>query len=220
MGQKRLAIIGAGPVGLEAALYGAQLGYHVDVFEKSEVGANMRSWGHVTLFSPWKMNHSILGVSSLKKHFPEWQEPEQEAYLTGKQHVDAYLLPLSRLPQLAHSVHSNTDIQTIGRAQILKGDLIGSTDRTTYPFRILIADADGNEKMHTADIVIDASGVYGNPNWLGEGGIPALGENKWRHKIDYQLSDIYGADRKRFAGRKTLLVGSGYSAATAISDFQ
>ncbi|MFQ5751448.1 MAG: hypothetical protein ACE5HI_05575, partial [bacterium] len=66
----------------------------------------------------------------------------------------------------------------------------------------------------------DASGVYGYPNWIGEGGIPALGEMKHRELIDYTLQDIYGTERSKFCSKKTLLIGAGYSAATTICTFQ
>lgn len=216
---KQLVIIGAGPIGLEAALYAEHLGFDVKVLEKSRVGANMLDWGHVTLFSPWYMNHSPLAVAKLRHYFPAWREPERAEYLTGKQYVEAYLLPLSESPQLANRIHTDVKVKSIGRERILKGDMIGKPDRTSYPFRILTSEPDGNERIYRADIVIDASGVYGSPNWLGEGGIPAIGETKCRRWIDYRLVDVYGADRSRFAGRKTLLIGSGYSAATTICGF-
>jgi len=38
----RIAVIGAGPLGLEAALYGRFLGYDVTVFERGEVGQSLR----------------------------------------------------------------------------------------------------------------------------------------------------------------------------------
>ena len=58
----RVAVIGAGPVGLEAALAlssGSPL-IRVTVIESGEVaGAAIRArWGHVPLFSPWKLNQS------------------------------------------------------------------------------------------------------------------------------------------------------------------
>ena len=52
-----VAIIGAGPVGLAAAAQLATKNLPFILFESgSEVGANIRTWGHVTLFSPWKYN--------------------------------------------------------------------------------------------------------------------------------------------------------------------
>ena len=215
---QKIAIVGAGPIGLEAGLYAAELGYEVDIFEKGAVGGNILQWGHVTLFSPWEMNHSPLGVRALQQAFPEWTAPKPDDYLNGKQHVERYLRPLSRLPQLQGRIHTGAEVVSIGRERILKGELIGNVKRTEYPFRLLVRDASGEERIHSADIVIDASGVYGHPNYLGEGGIPAPGELANRHRIDYHLRDVRGKDRRQFAGRRTLVVGSGYSAATTVCD--
>ena len=52
-----VAVIGAGPVGLAAAAHLIQRGLPVKVYEAgSTVGANVRDWGHVRLFSPWEYN--------------------------------------------------------------------------------------------------------------------------------------------------------------------
>ena len=53
MSGKRIAIIGAGPIGLEAAMFARRRGFEVVVLEKGIVAANVRSWGHVRLFSPF-----------------------------------------------------------------------------------------------------------------------------------------------------------------------
>ena len=62
---KKIAIIGAGPVGLECAVYGACLGHDVRLFERGRLGDHMRQWGHTRLFSPWSFNHSPLGARLL-----------------------------------------------------------------------------------------------------------------------------------------------------------
>ena len=63
----RIAIIGAGPIGLEAALLARQLGHDVHVFEKGHVAENILDWGHVQLFSPFGMNSSEWGRGALAK---------------------------------------------------------------------------------------------------------------------------------------------------------
>ena len=63
----RIVILGAGPTGLEAALYARQLDYPVKVIESSaQVAANVRRWGFVRLFTPWHRNASELGLAALK----------------------------------------------------------------------------------------------------------------------------------------------------------
>lgn len=220
MSRTKIAILGAGPIGLEAGVYAAHLDYDVEIFEAESVGHNILSWGHVTLFSPWEMNHSPLSVALLKKHASNWQEPSPEAYMTGRDYVETYLRPLSQLPHLRDGIRTGRRVLDIGRERIFKGDLIGDARRTDHRFRLLTVDGAGNEDVHHADVVIDATGVYGNPNWLGDGGIPAVGERTAGPHIAYGLEDIYGAARSRYAGKRTLVVGAGYSAATTICDFQ
>ena len=52
-----VAVIGAGPVGLAAAAHLLARGLPVRVYEAgATVGASIRDWGHVRLFSPWRYN--------------------------------------------------------------------------------------------------------------------------------------------------------------------
>ena len=66
------------------------------------------------------------------------------------------------------------------------------------------------------DVVIDATGVYGQHRFLGRGGLPAVGEQAMAHAIHYRLPQIINSAVSPFAGRHTLVVGAGYSAATSI----
>ncbi len=212
MSLKRIAVIGAGPIGLEAALYGLALGHDVQVYERGRVGQNVRSWGHVRLFSSWELNHSTLGARILEEEGVDLPDPN--AYMTGREHVERYLAPLGRCQALKGRVHEGTEVLHIGRDGIGKRDLIGGP-RHDHPFRLLLKRSE-NEEMVAADIVIDCSGTYGNPNWMGNGNIPALGERELRDRIAYQLEDLTGSARSRYEGQRVLLVGSGHSAATAL----
>ena len=93
---ERIAILGAGPMGLESALYARFLGYEVAVYERgSEVAANVASWSHVRLFTPFAMNATPLGVAAISAQQPGWQPPAATALLTGQEFRDAYLAPLA-----------------------------------------------------------------------------------------------------------------------------
>src|SRR6266702_4350897 len=61
----RLAILGAGPIGLEAALYAAHLQLPFTVYERGRVGEHLQRWGHVKLFSPFGMNVTPLGPAAV-----------------------------------------------------------------------------------------------------------------------------------------------------------
>ena len=91
-------------------------------------------------------------------------------------------------------------------------DRVRTLGRDTAPFLIRLAD--GSEL--TARAVIDASGTWPTPNVLGASGLPAHGEADAAAFIDAALPDVLGADRDRYAGRHTLVVGAGHSAANTL----
>ena len=205
-------MIGAGPVGLEAALLGAELGHDVRVYERGEVGQHLGRWGFVRLFSPWSMNHSPLGARALREAGAAL--PADDAFLTGAEHQKRYLGPLARSPLLAGRVHERHAVAAVARRGIGKGRPFGEA-RSHHPFRLLLDTPEG-ERTAEADVVIDASGVYGTPGWLGDGGAPVPGERALRGRLDTALPDVAGVERARFAGARVVVVGSGYSAATAL----
>lgn len=212
----RIAILGAGPIGLEAALYARFLGYDVDIYERGEVADNLRHWQHVRLFSPFGMNASPLALAALQAQDANFQPPQADAITSGKEYLERFLLPLSETDLLADGLRTQTEVLAISRGELLKGDRVGSEDREDPDFRLLLLDAQGREQIATADVVIDATGTYGNHNWAGIGGIPAIGERGLTNSIEYGLPDVLGRHREIYAGRHTLVLGSGHSAATTI----
>ena len=217
----KTAILGAGPIGLEAALYARFLGYDVAIYERgSEVAAAVNEWGHVKLFTPFGMNRSPLGLAALAAQDSSFKPPGDDELLTGRQWRERYLVPLSQTDLLADHLRLDHRVLYVGKESVLKGDLVASEERGDWPFRILLRDGQGNERIDEADVVIDCTGTfYGPPAWLGHGGIPAIGEIELtRHGvIERRLPDFSDAVvRQHYAGRHTLVVGSGYSAATNV----
>lgn len=211
--KQRMAIVGAGPIGLEAALFARQSGFEVTVFERGTIAANVQTWGHVNLFSPFSMNASAWGKNSLTQHGHNL--PDDEELLTGREFAARYLIPLSQLPELAGCIHEQTEVQAIGRVGQLKQEHIGTPARQQTPFQLLIANEQG-ERIEQADWVLDCSGTYPHHNWMGNGGMPCPGERECLTRRNYKLPEILCDDEGRFANQTTLVVGSGYSAATAI----
>ena len=209
---KRAAVLGAGPIGVEAALVARERGYDVRVYESETVGGNVKRWGHVELFSPWHMNHSARGVRLLRNRGVEL--PETEAYLSGAEHVERYLEPLAR-EALAGRIFQGTRVVGVSRDGLAKNDLIGGP-RHEHAFRLLLENDAGEERIEEADLVIDATGTYRHHNWMGNGNLPALGERELEHRIAYELEDVSGGQRRDFDGKRVLLVGAGHSAATAL----
>jgi thioredoxin reductase len=214
----RIAVLGAGPVGLEAALYARYLGYEVDLYELGRLAENVLRWGHLRMFSPFGANRSLLGLAALRAQDPNWQAPSDDALLRGREYVERYLLPLARSDLLADRVHEQTEVVAIGRDGPLKTEPAGDETRAQSDFRLLLrstsAELHAQERIALADAVIDASGTFGHHNWLGQGGMPAIGETDAEPHIEYGLPDVLEADRSAYAGRNVLLVGDGDSAAT------
>src|SRR3954451_12367219 len=193
----RIGVIGAGPIGLEAALYARYLGYDVDIYERGQVADHVLRWGHVRMFTPFGENRSTLGLAALRAQDPSWTAPDDSALLTGRGFVQAYLLPLVRSDLLADSIREHTQVIAIGRDGPSKGQLLGHEARGESELRLLLRseapDGHIHEEYALADAVIDASGTYGTPNWLGRGGLPAIGELAAREHIQYGVPDVLGA---------------------------
>lgn len=212
----KIAILGAGPVGLEAALYARFLGYDVVIFERGEIAEHVRQWGHVRMFSPFGMNSSPLGVAALTAQDENYDPPGDDEIVTGRQWVERYLDPLAHSDLLRGHLHTHTEVLRVGRTAYLKTNSPGSVERGEDEFQLLYRDADGEEHRERADIVIDCTGVFGQPNWIGPGGVPAIGELRLRNQIVYRVPDVENGDREHYAGKRTLVIGAGYSAATSV----
>ncbi len=212
---RRVAVIGAGPVGLEAAARFAEAGANVTVLEQGLVGEAVAAWGHVRLFSPWRMNCGPSGLRLLGA-----LPAEAEAFPTGADFVADYLHPLAAALRLRGvEIVEKAQVVAVGRQTLLKGEAIGAVGdrrREQATFR-LIVDGPATERVLTADIVIDATGTWSQPNWLGRGGLPAPGERLAAAFLTRHLPDVVGAARKRFDFGRVAVVGGGYSAATAIA---
>mmetsp|Transcript_100486 Transcript_100486/g.299817 ORF Transcript_100486/g.299817 Transcript_100486/m.299817 type:complete len:432 (+) Transcript_100486:63-1358(+) len=233
---KRIAIIGAGPIGLEMALGSVMRGLEVSLFEKAESCAgHVQSYHFVRLFSPWKLNYTPAGLEALGK-LGVAGPTDEESFPTGQEFYDEYLKPLTKALEQhpkCRGMHFGTEVLSIGRGALLKGESIGGgamcmpshaplcqTQRAQTPFRLLVRDAAGERFLDGFDFIADCTGSYRGDfaNWSGIGGMPAPGERALRTsgRIWSTIPDVLGAARARFAGKTALVVGSGMSAATAL----
>jgi thioredoxin reductase len=159
-----------------------------------------------------------MNVSAAGRAAAGLEDVDPEGLPTGAEYVARYLVPLAASPLLAGRVHLGSEVVAVSRGRLLKGDAIASDARRRPAFRVLLKDGDG-ERVEEADLLVDATGTYVTPNRLGPGGIPAVGERSARG-IEHRIPNLEGRDRAAFAGRRTLVVGSGHSAATAIVAMQ
>jgi hypothetical protein len=165
------------------------------------------------MFTPFGMNATPLGLHTLRREKPTRDLPGDADLLTGRQLRDAYLVPLAESEALLESVHPQHAVLHVGRSAGVKKS---EPDDDKRPFRLLVRAASGAERLDTADVILDCTGTYVTPNWLGDGGIPAVGEMAARQHIAYALEDVPGERKDHYAGRSIVLVGDGYSAATTI----
>ncbi|RKN50349.1 FAD-dependent oxidoreductase [Micromonospora endolithica] len=203
-----VVVIGAGPVGLAAAAHLHERGIAFTVLEAGDTaGAAVRQWGHVRVFSPWRYNIDPAARRILED--AGWVAPDADALPTGGELVAGYLQPLAELPALKHHLRYGARVEAISRLGL---DRLRTAGRETTPFLIRLAD--GEELLARA--VIDASGTWGIPNVLGASGLPARGEADVAAYREHALPDVLGQARDRFAGRHTLVVGAGHSAANTL----
>lgn len=207
-----LVILGAGPVGLDAALAAREAGMDFFVLEQGDrIAANVSQWGHVRLFSPWSFNVSSRMESVLKgagRPVPSKGDPP-----TGAELVRELLEPVVSLASLESKVRTGARVVSVSRDGFLKHEEIGTGRRVEAPFRILFEDANGGEHVALARVVLDCTGTWNHPNWLGRGGIPALGERR-SSRIVRRIPD-FEAEAGDWVGRHVVLVGAGHSAFTA-----
>lgn len=207
---RRLAVIGAGPMGLEAALGAAERGFEVTVLEQGRVGQGLHRWGPTRFFSPFGMNVSarvrrVLGTTA----------PAEDALLTGPEMVARVLEPLAASPLLRGRVRTGCRVTAVGRARLTRRDYPGHPLRAERPFRLLVAGPDGEETLE-AECVLDASGVYDRPANVGAGGIPARGEQATAGRLVRHLGTLESL-LPGLAERDVLLLGHGHSAAQALT---
>ena len=93
MSTRSIAVIGAGPIGLEAALEAKSRGFDVTVYEAGRVGEHLRQFGHVSLFTPFRMNSTEAGRKALQSAGAA--VPGADEHLTASELVERYLSPLA-----------------------------------------------------------------------------------------------------------------------------
>ena len=149
----RIAILGGGPIGLEAALYARSLNLPVTLYERGRIGEHLLRWGHVRLFSPCGMNCTPLGQAAVLADKPDHRLAGDNECITGRQHAALYLEPLARSSALRGVIKTETQVVQVGRRGLLKEDGPGDGKRGQQPFRLLLREAKKNDRVDEADVV-------------------------------------------------------------------
>ena len=208
-----VAVIGAGPVGLAAAAHLLARGITPLILEAgSKAGSSIEEWAHVKMFSPWQFNVDKEAAQLLLAD--GWIPPPENEYPTGRELLDRFVRPLADLEQIKRHLQLNTRVLAVTR---VGQDVMKTQGRSTAPFLLRVAGPTGEQDV-LASAVIDASGTYLTPNWMGAHGIPALGEIEHAANIAYGIPEVLGRARSRYANKRVLVVGGGHSAFNALQD--
>ncbi len=208
-----VAIIGGGPVGLAAAAHLARRKMPFQLFEAGgTVGENFLSWGHVSVFSPWRYNIDKAAEALLLQ--TDWVAPEKDGLPTGNEMVEKYFRPLSKHPLIERSIHLNTKVISVGRKGI---DKMKTWGREELPFAIKLKE-NGTIKYYEARAVIDSSGTWNQPNPIGSGGVHAEGEEALKDHIFYGIPNVKNGALDRYKNKNVMVVGGGHSAINALLD--
>jgi hypothetical protein len=154
--ERRLAILGAGPIGLEAALYARALQIPFAIYERGRPADHVWRWGHVRLFTPFGMNVTSLGRAAAQKQKPNQTLPGSDVFLTGREFISAYLGPIAE--SLQGNMQADTLVLQVGRRGLHKQDDPSGAGRGKQPFRLLLRDKQNRERSEEADVVLDCTG--------------------------------------------------------------
>ncbi|RII43814.1 FAD-dependent oxidoreductase [Galactobacter valiniphilus] len=205
-----VAIIGAGPVGLAAAAELLERGQSVVVLEAGQrAGASIERWGHTHFFSPWEYVVNDAATRLLEQH--GWEAPEAAKNPSGAEFLRDYLLPLAQTPELEAVIRYGTRVTGVSKEGM---DRTRSAGRSRAPFQLQLSECCGQRTLN-ARAVIDASGTFEQPNSILSSGL-SITDAAAEARILGALPDVLGADRERFAGRHTVVVGAGHSAANTL----
>ena len=133
-----IAIIGAGPVGIEAAIYARFLGYFVSIFEQGRVAHRMLDWHNRPLDVTVQDCTTSLGHAAIAAQNPDYVRKKPDERFTGMTYAEEYLLPLAKTDLLFDDIHFLSPVADVSRYRTLVSDKIELQERCNDEFRILV----------------------------------------------------------------------------------
>lgn len=172
-----IAIIGAGPVGIEAAIYARFLGYFVSIFEQRRVAHRMLDWHNRPLDVTVEESTTSMGHAAIASQNPEYVRRNSNDVFTGKTFAEEYLLPLAKTDLLFDDIHFLSPVSDVSRYRTFVSDVIERQERCNDEFRILVDGRHRGPWVSRADVVIDCRGATQKSCGIGPGGGLAIGES-------------------------------------------
>lgn len=173
-----IAVIGCGPVALEAALYARFLGYGVFVYEQGRIASKLSKTPERIMGRGADQTSGVL-CSSLGLAALDAQESpcklDDTRDVSSQEYLEHYLLPLARTDLLRDSIGVHSKVCSISRTcsdASLDQDV---ATKSELEFRTLISSKKRGEYVQIADIILDCSGLA-KQQGLASGGGLAVGE--------------------------------------------
>lgn len=208
-----IAIIGAGPVGLEAAIYARFLGYFVSIFEQRRVAHRMLDWHDRPLDVKVKECTTSMGHAAIAAQNPEYVRRGPDEVFTGRSYAEEYLLPLAKTDLLFDDIHFLSPVVDVSRYRTFITDEIDLQERCNDEFRILVDGRHRGAWVSRADVVIDCRGATQRFSGIGPGGGLAIGESAIRDSFLYHAPLDRKFESKSVVGKHVCLLGQSMRAA-------
>jgi len=214
-----IAIIGAGPVGIEAAIYARFLGYFVSIFEQRRVAHRMLDWHKRSLDVPVEQCTTSMGHAAIAAQNPEYQPKKPDDYFTGQSYAEEYLLPLAKTDLLFDDIHFLSPVADVSRYRTFVSDEIDPQERCNDEFRILVEGRHRGPWVSRADVVIDCRGISHKPSGIGPGGGLAIGETALRSSFLLHSPCDRKFEAKSVLGKHICLVGQSVRAGQFVMEY-
>jgi hypothetical protein len=232
----KIAVLGSGPLGLEAAIHFEKLGAHVTLFANNELGGMVKRVNNfapeTSMEFPWSHLTTSIGRESIGLSCNEEDIPSVGEYFND------YLSPLVKKgnsnivikPGQVQRVHKrflSLDEEVPGKSRL--HDLfrvVFSTDPETNILKqvednpevfeklgkeVLNSLNEAVESFDDFDLVIDATGTFSNANPLGPSRSPALNEQRIKSSsnIFYGRDCLESYEKTISSSKHIVLVGTG-----------
>ncbi len=202
-----IAIVGAGPVGIEAAIYARFLGYFVSIFEQRRVAHRMLDWHDRPLAVTVEECTTSMGHAAIAAQNSEYIRKGSKEVFTGRTYAEEYLLPLAKTDLLFDDIHFLSPVVDVSRYRTFITDEIDMQERCNDEFRILVEGRHRGPWVSRADVVIDCRGPTQKQSGFGPGGGLAIGEKELRELFLLHTPLDRKFDPKTVVGKHVFLAG-------------
>jgi hypothetical protein len=202
-----IAVIGAGPVGIEAALYARFLGYDVDIFDAGRPGRSVVRWHRRSLGVHVRDCTTSLGHAALRSQDDTYSHAGADQLLTGQEFAERYLLPLAKSDLLVDHIHINSEVIEVSRLRTSMEDQVDLQERCNDEFRILIRSRDRGTYTRRADIVLDCRGAMAHTCGWGPAGSQSIVSAEALEHLYRWLPGDPRFEIRDVQGKQTILFG-------------